>query len=1159
MSRGPGASLSLSDLMSSTNSESLQLRLRLTLTPPPTAPPVTAIAGRAITLHPPPMTTPSKVKDNKKRTAKANNVSASQARLPPKPSKQQFTPYITSPVANTTPKQRPPKPSKPSGQSTGSPSPALPPPRVVQPPPPPVAPPQSAAVIARSDMYVSPYAAVQQVQARPRPSLAPDAVGVAVGAKSTRRESEPITHYPRMEIADAGRPEWPRLELPRVQKKMVSPRYVPWGGDGPIPFSTVRSSYKNSSYSTSISKEPGTYTCVLAAGNNHKLVERVLTETRPWWRVVETTWCSIFDLRWDQTGHAIKWGSISNVQLVNHFEYGYEIAVKGRLLTNLAKFTESLGLDLFEYIPLTFLINSDRDSPTYQDFAHFFNQLKRPAGTKAEPPRGSRASLFTHPNQLVYAVTPYPSCFTYTVRAGFSSGHNLWILKPSGLSRGRGIQLFKRLEELRYHLIEGAKPKPKQMRWVWLDPPSPLSDAKDGNGGCPPASLTAMSTADTLSAGSPFTPFPPSPTAALSPDTPKGTEQTNNNNDKSPPAETETSDAAAARSSDGEPQQQEAHQGQLEATSPTTITSVLFPARPPSPFPPPPPPPPPPALPSKLSRSATVHTVKSTGTAGNASPDICPPSPAIVSARGGRGKGRGREDDSISGLSPNTGEVVSPPFAMIRPSRPSSAWLAAARGREKENGANGGGEKDWSTPCEGENGSQQGRRGYYKVRPPVKPVTEWVAQKYIERSLLIRERKFDVRMWAVVTPSMHVYLYSEGYIRTASEPLRLDGDGYVDPFIHITNNAVQKLGAAYGKHEAGNQMSFQELQEYCAEHYPHLQLDFSPQGGVLRRVSELVALSMQAIRQSLNRRMRRCSFQLFGYDFMIDEGGHTWLIEVNSNPCLEESSPLLRRLLPEMLHDLFKLVVDPYFKPIRSTHWNIYRKFQVEERASRFELVTCLNTPRSVFLPGGELPKWGVGLPRGKGQRLLASASRTLLGITQRAGAGGGMGPISFHPTPWRIIKGTKPPRVDHQCPWCSPIRLLKHTPELPEEGGPAPRPNPSLSPLPLSPPDDLTMPPWLAKQAKDDVQGERGASNGNGGVAEAAKAPYDKNDKARKRAAVNNGRRRRDENGKQEGKRESGGSGIAIHPSWSRPSSSGQSQGRASRQSIHNVSVIKP
>lgn len=39
-------------------------------------------------------------------------------------------------------------------------------------------------------------------------------------------------------------------------------------------------------------------------------------------------------------------------------------------------------------------------------------------------------------------------------------------------------------------------------------------------------------------------------------------------------------------------------------------------------------------------------------------------------------------------------------------------------------------------------------------------------------------------------------------------------------------------------------------------------------------------------------------FEIFGYDFMIDENMRVYLIEVNTNPCLDTSPcPLLQRLI----------------------------------------------------------------------------------------------------------------------------------------------------------------------------------------------------------------------------------------------------------------------
>jgi hypothetical protein len=60
--------------------------------------------------------------------------------------------------------------------------------------------------------------------------------------------------------------------------------------------------------------------------------------------------------------------------------------------------------------------------------------------------------------------------------------------------------------------------------------------------------------------------------------------------------------------------------------------------------------------------------------------------------------------------------------------------------------------------------------------------------------------------------------------------------------------------------------------------------------------------------------------EIFGYDFLIDENLNVWLIEINTNPCIEESSTLLKELIPRMLgnslfdiDDAYKLTIDVLF------------------------------------------------------------------------------------------------------------------------------------------------------------------------------------------------------------------------------------------------------
>ena len=52
---------------------------------------------------------------------------------------------------------------------------------------------------------------------------------------------------------------------------------------------------------------------------------------------------------------------------------------------------------------------------------------------------------------------------------------------------------------------------------------------------------------------------------------------------------------------------------------------------------------------------------------------------------------------------------------------------------------------------------------------------------------------------------------------------------------------------------------------------------------------------------------------------MIDNMLNVWLIEVNTNPCLELSSKLLERIIPQITEHTLRLCLDPLFPP--STHY----------------------------------------------------------------------------------------------------------------------------------------------------------------------------------------------------------------------------------------------
>ena len=65
----------------------------------------------------------------------------------------------------------------------------------------------------------------------------------------------------------------------------------------------------------------------------------------------------------------------------------------------------------------------------------------------------------------------------------------------------------------------------------------------------------------------------------------------------------------------------------------------------------------------------------------------------------------------------------------------------------------------------------------------------------------------------------------------------------------------------------------------------------------------------------MNPNKRKHCFELYGYDFLIDEDFRVWLIEVNTNPYFGIPNEYIADLLPKMIDDMTKIVVDPIYPP----------------------------------------------------------------------------------------------------------------------------------------------------------------------------------------------------------------------------------------------------
>ena len=181
----------------------------------------------------------------------------------------------------------------------------------------------------------------------------------------------------------------------------------------------------------------------------------------------------------------------------------------------------------------------------------------------------------------------------------------------------------------------------------------------------------------------------------------------------------------------------------------------------------------------------------------------------------------------------------------------------------------------------------------------------WVVQKYIENPLIIHRRKFDIRQWVLVTDwnPLTVWFYEECYFRFGA--LEYDAALLENRYIHLTNNSVTKNCKVEEEIE-GNMWSAMEFEDYLKNTVP--QEDNLYQEKIKPSMKKIVYSSLLSAQKHME--TNKNAFELFGYDFMIDEQYNVWLIEINCSPAMDYSTKITERLVKMVLEDTAKVLVD---------------------------------------------------------------------------------------------------------------------------------------------------------------------------------------------------------------------------------------------------------
>lgn len=204
-----------------------------------------------------------------------------------------------------------------------------------------------------------------------------------------------------------------------------------------------------------------------------------------------------------------------------------------------------------------------------------------------------------------------------------------------------------------------------------------------------------------------------------------------------------------------------------------------------------------------------------------------------------------------------------------------------------------------------------------------------IIQKYIEKPLIVHEnikglskRKFDIRQWVLVKSfyPLKIYMFSSCYLRICSSEYNLDN--IKSPFSHLTNYSLNKT--AFKSKNMSLEESVCDLgtfQKYMSEYTNKTwETDIKP------KMIKIIINTLKCVQDSIEQ--KSSSFELFGFDIILDEYYNPWLLEVNLSPACSERTDWLTEMLDDMAYGLLNIVlpsewIDKSNKQPKNYFWEL--------------------------------------------------------------------------------------------------------------------------------------------------------------------------------------------------------------------------------------------
>ena len=191
--------------------------------------------------------------------------------------------------------------------------------------------------------------------------------------------------------------------------------------------------------------------------------------------------------------------------------------------------------------------------------------------------------------------------------------------------------------------------------------------------------------------------------------------------------------------------------------------------------------------------------------------------------------------------------------------------------------------------------------------------TKGILEKYIYNPHLIKKRKYDMRIYVLVTGfrPLKIYIYDNGIVRFCSDKYTTDAEKLNNNYIHVTNYSVSK--ALEILHKGEQEIDYEIKWSLLAlkGYFLEKKINFEP---IWKRIKDIAIKTIMSVcdlsTPSLKAfKLTSCNlFELYGLDIILDNKFNPWLLECNINPSLHCDMDVDLKVKSKLITDILNII-----------------------------------------------------------------------------------------------------------------------------------------------------------------------------------------------------------------------------------------------------------